>query len=293
MTAPFRLTPTPQPGESGRFHVAKSGSTLAAGDAVGDDPQAAARTIAIAKKRTDEASSKLLSCRSLSSFCSPVRIRLGPRATLAFSSRSRDVICTATASPLVPLVGLPSVGARPERLAKRRQRQGRHALFDVWPRLIARPSRISRSPGPFTPAGSIPPSEALRCNARRSWFMVRWYVTSPDTQVIAFGRRHRRRTVEVRSEARFATSSALQSRRRRQPSGRRERWGEANPVRDAGRRSLLARRAHRQARSGIRHGGHGRPARRGQSATCAKLLYGATLGARDCRRPCHPRVLSR
>jgi hypothetical protein len=54
MTSPFRLTPTPQPGESGRFHVANSGSTLAAGDAVGDDPQAAARTIAIAK-RTDEA----------------------------------------------------------------------------------------------------------------------------------------------------------------------------------------------------------------------------------------------
>jgi len=57
MTAPFRLTPTPQPGESGRFHVANSGSTLAAVVAVGGLPQATARTIAIAKpmKRTDEA----------------------------------------------------------------------------------------------------------------------------------------------------------------------------------------------------------------------------------------------
>jgi len=55
MTAPFRLTPTPQPGESGRFHVANSGSTLAAVEAVGDDPQAAAKTIALARKRTDGA----------------------------------------------------------------------------------------------------------------------------------------------------------------------------------------------------------------------------------------------
>ena len=55
MTAPFRLTPTPQPGESGRFHVAKSGSTLAAVDAVGDYPQAAAKNIAMAMKRMDEA----------------------------------------------------------------------------------------------------------------------------------------------------------------------------------------------------------------------------------------------
>ena len=52
---PFRLTPTAQPGESGRFHVANSGSTLAAVDAMGDAPQAAARTIARAMKGTDEA----------------------------------------------------------------------------------------------------------------------------------------------------------------------------------------------------------------------------------------------
>jgi hypothetical protein len=55
MIAPSRLTPTAQPGESGRFHVANSRSTLAAVGVVGDEPQAAAKTIVIAMKRTDEA----------------------------------------------------------------------------------------------------------------------------------------------------------------------------------------------------------------------------------------------
>src|SRR5688572_14311380 len=44
ITAPSRLTPTPQPGESGRFQVANSGSTLAASaaDTVSDEAQAPA-----------------------------------------------------------------------------------------------------------------------------------------------------------------------------------------------------------------------------------------------------------
>jgi hypothetical protein len=55
MTAPFRLTPTPQPGESDRFQAAKSGSTLAAVEAVRDDAQAPAKTIAILKKTMGDA----------------------------------------------------------------------------------------------------------------------------------------------------------------------------------------------------------------------------------------------
>jgi hypothetical protein len=57
-TAPFRLAPTPQPGESARFHAAKTGSTLEATDAVDDDPQAAVRTIGTAMKKTDEATAR-------------------------------------------------------------------------------------------------------------------------------------------------------------------------------------------------------------------------------------------
>src|SRR4030095_15207237 len=55
MTAPFRLTPTPQPGESGRFHAAKSRSTLAVIDAVGVNLQAAAATNERVIKMTIEA----------------------------------------------------------------------------------------------------------------------------------------------------------------------------------------------------------------------------------------------
>jgi hypothetical protein len=54
MTAPFRLTPTPQPGESGRFQVAKSESTLAAVDAVRDDAQAAAMSNSMSIKMASE-----------------------------------------------------------------------------------------------------------------------------------------------------------------------------------------------------------------------------------------------
>jgi len=55
MTAPFRLTPTPQPGESGRFHVAKSESTLAVVDAVRDDAQDPARRNSMTIKIVNEA----------------------------------------------------------------------------------------------------------------------------------------------------------------------------------------------------------------------------------------------
>jgi hypothetical protein len=55
MTAPFRLTPIPHPGESGRFHAAKMGSTLAVIDAVGVDPQAVAKRSALVIKMTGEA----------------------------------------------------------------------------------------------------------------------------------------------------------------------------------------------------------------------------------------------
>ena len=72
MTAPSRLIPTAQPGESGRFHVENSGSTLAAVVAVGDSPQAAAKTIAMAMKRTDEAMDRV--CTILRDRCRQPRL---------------------------------------------------------------------------------------------------------------------------------------------------------------------------------------------------------------------------
>jgi hypothetical protein len=64
MTAPFRLTPIPQPGESGRFHAAKSRSTLAVIDAVGVDPQAVARTNARVIEMTNEGQDCVGKCAS-------------------------------------------------------------------------------------------------------------------------------------------------------------------------------------------------------------------------------------